>query len=105
MRREIDATLLLFSEAELPPGKPAAKPVAQRGRRTSSRAHSYTHPHPSPPPAGGGEFKAVEILPQTPARPEIESARYWAEKMRLAGSAERKAECHEKMMLSLMAVG
>lgn len=82
MRRGIDATLSLFPEAELPPPRAPRVPAA----------------------AADEPFECVrEVLPPAPARPEIESAHYWAEQLRLADSPERKAECHEKMMLCLKA--
>jgi hypothetical protein len=110
MRRaaDIDATPFLFPEAELPPSRPAPAPVPDDvladGAAVDLDAASAADDSVQSP-LEGDPFDCVrEMLPTAPARPEIDSARYWAGQLRLADNAERKAECHEKMMLCLMAL-
>jgi len=60
----------------------------------------------SPPPAraeeGDADLEAMGI--QVRRRPEHESALYWAEELRKATTPERKRECHENMVRSVMAM-
>jgi hypothetical protein len=91
---------MLFAEADLPP-------VPQSSRRAKRSRSARRVQVPAARPSGHAYIPVDAVrcgIEARPARPEIDSAHYWHEQKMLATDEARRRECHEKMILSVLAL-
>jgi hypothetical protein len=97
----------LFNEAELPLPE-AAPPAVQRRARPERPQPARHYPMRNvPAPAVDVSVEALlarDHLPCAPTRPEWQSAQYWCEQMLAATDDARRAQCHEMMVLAVLAL-
>lgn len=98
MRSRLDPTPSLFPEAELPV---ANQPHGKRRHAKPARRESLPPPHSRRAAYTDADAIGARSLP---ARPELESAWQFFERMRRAEDETKKREYRELMVLSLKAL-